>query len=421
MTRAFPFSLQPDELVIDNFAGGGGASTGIEAAIGRPIDVAINHDAEAIAMHLANHPRTLHLTEDVWKVDVAKVVAGRKVGLAWFSPDCKHFSKAKGGKPVEKKIRGLAWVVLRWVGALKPTGQHPRVICLENVEEFVTWGPLTQDGRPCPRNKGREFRAFVNALQFNGYAVQWRELRACDYGAPTSRKRLFLVARRDGLWALDTASGETTPLAPPPYDPARQRYNDGKPDAAGRFWVGALSDAREPEAALYRIDAAGAEPQWGGIVTSNGLAWSPDGRWLYRSDTKAHTIWRHAFDIERGALAEEQVFARFTPRAADQPLSAYGGRPDGAAVDEAGAYWVAMFEGARLLRYAASGALLQEVVLPVRCPTMPCFGGPDRRTLFVTTASDKRPADELAREPWAGAVLALRVDVPGLPANLCRL
>ena len=231
----------------------------------------------------------------------------------------------------------------------------------------------------------------------------------------------LVVARRDGLWALDTANGETTPLAPPPYDPARQRYNDGKPDAAGRFWVGALSDAREPEASLYRIDAAGAEPQWGGIVTSNGLAWSPDGRWLYRSDTKAHTIWRHAFDIERGALAEEQVFARFTPRAADQPLSAYGGRPDGAAVDETGAYWVAMFEGARLLRYAASGALLQEVVLPVRCPTMPCFGGPDRRTLFVTTASDKRPADELAREPWAGAVLALRVDVPGLPANLCRL
>lgn len=187
-----------DELVVDNFAGGGGASTGIERAIGRPVDIAINHDPEAVAMHQANHPQTRHLCESVWEVDPREVCAGRPVGLAWFSPDCKHFSKAKGGKPVEKKIRGLAWVVLRWVGALKPTNQHPRLIVLENVEEFVTWGPLTEDGRPCPRNKGREFRAFVNALQRNGYAVEWRELRACDYGAPTSRKRLFLIARRDG-------------------------------------------------------------------------------------------------------------------------------------------------------------------------------------------------------------------------------
>jgi DNA (cytosine-5)-methyltransferase 1 len=187
-----------DELVVDNFAGGGGASTGIERAIGRPVDIAINHDPEAVAMHQANHPQTRHLCESVWDVDPREVCSGRPVGLAWFSPDCKHFSKAKGGKPVEKKIRGLAWVALRWIGALKPTGQHPRLIVLENVEEFVTWGPLTEDGRPCPRNKGREFRAFVNAMQRNGYAVEWRELRACDYGAPTSRKRLFLIARRDG-------------------------------------------------------------------------------------------------------------------------------------------------------------------------------------------------------------------------------
>ena len=182
-----------DELVVDNFAGGGGASTGIERAIGRPVDIAINHDPEAVAMHSANHPQTLHLCESVWDVNPREVCAGRPVGLAWFSPDCKHFSKAKGGKPVEKKIRGLAWVAVRWAATVAP-----RVICLENVEEFVTWGPLTQDGRPCPKNKGREFRVFVNALQRLGYAVQWRELRACDYGAPTSRKRLFLIARRDG-------------------------------------------------------------------------------------------------------------------------------------------------------------------------------------------------------------------------------
>ncbi|WP_396180005.1 DNA cytosine methyltransferase [Flavobacterium sp.] len=182
-----------DEIFIDNFAGGGGASTGIERAIGRPVDVAINHDPEAVAMHAANHPQTLHLCESVWDVDPRTIYPGRPIGGAWFSPDCKHFSKAKGGKPVEKKIRGLAWVAVRWCAV-----RRPRIVWLENVEEFVTWGPLTEDGRPCPRNKGREFRAFVNALQRLGYAVEWRELRACDYGTPTSRKRLFLIARCDG-------------------------------------------------------------------------------------------------------------------------------------------------------------------------------------------------------------------------------
>jgi DNA (cytosine-5)-methyltransferase 1 len=182
-----------DEIVVDNFAGGGGASTGIERALGRPVDVAINHDPEAVAMHAANHPQTEHLCESVWDVNPRLVHPGRPMGLGWFSPDCKHFSKAKGGKPVEKRIRGLAWVTLRWVAT-----RRPRVVMLENVEEFVTWGPLTPEGRPCPAQKGREFRAFVNALQRHGYAVDWRELRACDYGVPTTRKRLFLVARRDG-------------------------------------------------------------------------------------------------------------------------------------------------------------------------------------------------------------------------------
>lgn len=186
-----------DELVVDNFAGGGGASTGIEAALGRPVDIAINHDPAAVALHEVNHPHTRHLCESVWDVDPRQVCAGRQVGLAWFSPDCKHFSKAKGGKPVEKKIRGLAWVVLRWAATVQP-----RVIMLENVEEFVTWGPLVKDEagqhRPCPRNKGRTFNSFVNALRRHGYEVEWRELRACDFGAPTIRKRLFLVARCDG-------------------------------------------------------------------------------------------------------------------------------------------------------------------------------------------------------------------------------
>ncbi len=187
-----------DEIIVDNFAGGGGASTGIEQALGRHVDVAINHDPEAVAMHQANHPQTRHYCESVWDVNPREVEPGRAIGLLWLSPDCKHFSKAKGGKPVEKKIRGLAWVALRWAAIRKP-----RVIMLENVEEFITWGPLTEgaDGklRPCPKRKGREFNAFRNALQRHGYTVEWKELRACDYGAPTIRKRLFLIARRDGL------------------------------------------------------------------------------------------------------------------------------------------------------------------------------------------------------------------------------
>ncbi|MGK8889940.1 DNA cytosine methyltransferase [Burkholderia gladioli] len=182
------------ELIIDNFAGGGGASTGLERAFGRPVDVAINHDAEALAMHAANHPHTAHYCESVFDVDPVAITGNQPVGLVWLSPDCKHFSKAKGGKPVSKKIRGLAWIALRWAATVKP-----RVIMLENVEEFVTWGPLGADGRPCPKHRGRTFRSFVNALQRQGYTVDHRELRACDFGAPTIRKRFFLVARRDGL------------------------------------------------------------------------------------------------------------------------------------------------------------------------------------------------------------------------------
>lgn len=182
------------EIIVDSFAGGGGASTGIEMALGRSPDIAINHDATALAMHEVNHPKTVHLTEDIWAVDPRAAVAGRPVGLLWASPDCKHFSKAKGGKPVEKSIRSLAWVVVHWANTVAP-----RVIILENVEEFATWGPLGADGRPCPLQKGVTFKRWVGELQRLGYAVEWRELRACDYGAPTMRKRLFLIARRDGV------------------------------------------------------------------------------------------------------------------------------------------------------------------------------------------------------------------------------
>lgn len=216
------------ELVVDNFAGGGGASTGMELALGYPVDIAVNHDADAIAMHKVNHPCTRHFQEDVFAIDPEKVTGGRAVGIAWFSPDCKHFSRAKGGKPVDKKIRGLSWVVLRWA----MSSVAPRVIFMENVPEIKTWCPLIEiDGqmRPDPAREGETFNGFVSMLTGGiekehpafseaceflkiepdsedgdrlaaglGYAVAWKELKACDYGAPTIRNRFYLIARRDG-------------------------------------------------------------------------------------------------------------------------------------------------------------------------------------------------------------------------------
>lgn len=181
------------ELIVDNFAGGGGASTGIELATGYSVDIAINHDPEAIRMHKANHPNTEHYCENVWAVDPVKACKGHPVALAWFSPDCKHFSKAKGGKPKDKNIRGLAWVACRWAGLVRP-----RVIMLENVEEFKTWGPLNRGHHPIKSKQGKTFERFVQQLTDLGYKVEFRELVAADYGAPTMRKRFFMIARCDG-------------------------------------------------------------------------------------------------------------------------------------------------------------------------------------------------------------------------------
>lgn len=180
-------------LIIDNFAGGGGASTGIEAALGRAVDIAINHDEEAIRLHEVNHPETQHIRNNIWQIDPREVTGGRPVQLAWFSPDCKHFSKAKGGKPREKSIRDLAWVVILWAEKARPDA-----ILLENVEEFRTWGPLDEEGTPIKERAGETFDRWCKALRRAGYRVQFRELRACDYGAPTIRKRFFMIARRDG-------------------------------------------------------------------------------------------------------------------------------------------------------------------------------------------------------------------------------
>lgn len=187
--------FQDPGIVVDLFAGGGGAATGIEWAFdGRPIDLAINHDAEALAMHKANHPHTRHLCSDVREVEPRWATGGRRVALLWGSPDCKHFSRAKGGKPMNRAIRALAWVIVRWAEEVLPS-----VICVENVPEFKTWGPLGPDDRPIVAHKGDYFRAWVRRLKRLGYSVEFRELVACDFGAPTSRKRFFAVARRDGL------------------------------------------------------------------------------------------------------------------------------------------------------------------------------------------------------------------------------
>lgn len=211
-------------LIVDNFAGGGGASTGIEMAIGRSVDIAINHDPDAIAMHKANHPHTKHYCEDVWQVDPVEACDGNPVALAWFSPDCKHFSRAKGGKPVDKNIRGLAWVAIKWAALVKP-----KVIMLENVPEIQTWGPLGEDGKPIKERAGETFDGFISALTSGisivhpayqemcdalsieptsemaqtlqnglGYEVQYRTLKSCDYGAPTTRTRFYMIARCDG-------------------------------------------------------------------------------------------------------------------------------------------------------------------------------------------------------------------------------
>lgn len=186
-------SVNLPAMIIDSFAGGGGASTGIELALGRSPDVAINHSTAALALHAANHPDTMHLDSNIWDVKPREVTRGRHVGLLWASPDCKHFSKAKGGAPRDRNIRDLAWVVVDWAEQVKPD-----VIAMENVEEFVTWGPIDNEGQPIKEFTGQTFDLWIGRLKRAGYRVQWRELRACDYGAPTIRKRWFLIARRDG-------------------------------------------------------------------------------------------------------------------------------------------------------------------------------------------------------------------------------
>ena len=238
--------------------------------------------------------------------------------------------------------------------------------------------------------------------------------------APMLGARL-LLAMRDGLWHFDPTTGERALAAEPDYDPKTERFNDGKCDPQGRFWVGTIYEPRDPPLASLSCLADGKlTKRLDGVTVLNGLAWSPNGRTMYWSDTKAHTIYAADFDPQGGTLSRQRVFASFPLKHAGQVLDTYGGRPDGAAMDAEGCYWAAMFEGQRIVRLSPEGELLREVKLPVRCPTMPCFGGPDLKTLYITTSRENRPQTELIEQPYAGCVLALEVDVPGLPVNFAR-
>lgn len=286
--------------------------------------------------------------------------------------------------------------------------------------ESPFWHPAEQCLYYCDIPAGRLHRWHPASRQ----SAQWQfdsEVASC---APF-RDGSLLLAMRDGLWRFDPLSGRRSALAPPPYDPGEQRFNDGKCDALGRFWVGTLHDRREPLAALYCY-----LPQENrllrvaqGFTVCNGLAWSPDGRTVYWSDTAAHAIYSAdasgAIDEPGPGLQGRRVWATFPPKPPGGDLSSYGGRPDGAAIDSEGCYWVAMFEGQRVLRLSPSGEVLLELPLPVRCATMPCFGGDDLKTLYVTTAREKRPASELDSQPLAGCVLSLQVDVAGTPTHFC--
>jgi sugar lactone lactonase YvrE len=232
----------------------------------------------------------------------------------------------------------------------------------------------------------------------------------------------LLLALRTGIVHFDPADGRVTPLVDAPYDTQVERFNDGKVDPLGRFWVGTIYEPRQPaRARVYRLSlgrgAPTLKPVAEDVTVSNGLAFSPDGRTVYRSDTTSHRVWRAELSAVTGEAGPWALWATFQPRGPAQPLQEYGGRPDGAAVDQQGCYWAAMFEGQRLVRLSPEGELLQSIELPVRCPTMPCFGGDDLRTLYVTSARDHRPESELSAQPWAGCVLQSRVEVPGLPLH----
>ena len=271
----------------------------------------------------------------------------------------------------------------------------------------------------------RVARVAVAGLQAQGAVDCWPLQEEPGCIAPLAGDAGGLVlALRSGVYLARRWGGPLERLADAPYDTAKQRFNDGKCDAQGRFWTGSLYEPKDqPLGMLYRLDGQGLQPVQGGVTTANGLAWSPDGHTAYWADTAAHRVRAFDFDPASGQLSGERLFHQMASKPAgwvwgsDTP---YGGRPDGAAVDAEGAYWSAQYEGQRLLRISPEGEVLQVLETPVPCPTMPCFGGEDLKTLFITSARQGRSAAELARYPQSGCIFALRVDVPGLPVNAYR-
>ena len=299
----------------------------------------------------------------------------------------------------------------------------PQIIPASNVRLAVASAALTGESPVWHPRENALYYVDIPGHKLHRFDPRSSELRHWEFDtdvaclAPRLDGRL-LLAMRDGLWSFDPATGERSSLEGPPYEQATERFNDGKCDPQGRFWVGTIYEPRDPPlAALYCYEDGVLAKRVVDITNLNGLAWSPNGRTMHWSDTKAHTIFAADFDPSSGALSRRRVFAQFPVKRADQSLDSYGGRPDGAAMDAEGCYWIAMFEGQRVLRLSPAGEVLCIVELPVRCPTMPCFGGPDLKTLYISSARQGRPPAELLDQPWAGCVLALDVDVPGLPAN----
>lgn len=285
------------------------------------------------------------------------------------------------------------------------------------VGESPLWHPQESVLYYCDVN-GRRLHRFDPASEQESSWSFDTEISCC---AATEKSEL-LLARRDGFFRFDPGTGYSAVVAPAPYpDASIERFNDGKCDDHGRFWCGTLYEPRTaPLAKLYCLDRGRVRSVADGVTNSNGLAFSPDGSTMYWADTKAHTVFALDFDSVTGTVGERRIFKRFELKSDNTPVEQYAGRPDGAAVDSQGNYWVALFEGSRVMQLSPTGSVLREVLLPVRCPTMPCFGGRDLKTLYVTTASHQRPEAERQAQPLSGRLLAFDVDVPGLAAQTYR-
>ena len=270
----------------------------------------------------------------------------------------------------------------------------------------------------------RVARVPVDGLQARGVVEHWQLHEEPGCIAPVQGGGLVL-ALRSGIYLARDWGGPLHKLADAPYDTGKLRFNDGKCDAQGRFWAGSLYEPKDQAlGVLYMLDAGGLHPMMDGVTTANGLAWSPDGRTAWWADTAAHQVRAFDFDPATGRLSGARLFRQCAPKPAGWVWGSgvpYGGRPDGAAVDAEGCYWSAQYEGQRLLRLSPAGEVLAEAPTPVTCPTMLCFGGPDLKTLFITTARQGRSPEELAQHPGAGCVWAMRVEVAGLPVNFCRI